>query len=82
MVLRKGERRGSMTSLSSQFYSKSLSKYFGYTKVLGFFPFRYILFIHESDGSLCFRFSLVHTEPKSDEVVNKAGVSALEEAGG
>lgn len=51
MTLRKGDERGSKTTLSSQFYSKSLSKYFGYTQVLFFSLFIISwTYEYESDG--------------------------------
>lgn len=75
VVLR--DRIRSMTTLSSHFYSKSLSKYFGYTKALGFFSF--LLYLGHIWEWWPFMHWIQLVINKSDEVVNTAGVRAVEE---
>lgn len=62
-----------MTVLISQFYSKSLSKYFSYFGSFFFFSLFFKIInqgIYESDGFSCFGFSLLQIEHKSWEAEN------------
>lgn len=86
VVLRKRDRKKSMTidHVTILLYIiASLAKYFGYTKALCFVVVVfYNLDIQESDGFLCFGFSLVQTELKSDEKEYTAGSELWRRLGG
>lgn len=74
MVLRKRDRRGSMTIDHFTILLYIIVKLFWlHESFVSFFPFYYNLEIQENDGFLCFGFNLIQTVLKSDEKVYTAG---------